>query len=713
MKKIIILFFLWSLSTQLSAQIETHYYPNGISFLTIGKQINIKESRTKVYSLSRPDVESFLLEDEEHYKEHPLCFRYGRAIPTNYTLKDGEWQTVENGRVWSFTIEAEGALSLDLGFSDISLSDDACLFVINKNNTMVFGPIKQSAIKNCPDLFTDNITGNSATIYLYEPNSQKGECSLTLSTIVYGYRNINEMKLNQTRSDNEHIDVSCRPSWLCESDAVGLIKFEEPAGGSYTYAYGSGALVMTTNSSFAPYYLTAYHNLTENTDRPCKSIKFFYRTAECGSILYCSSVTYNDISVLATWYDTDMALLKINDSNFGENQRHAWLGWDRSGSTPYSGATIHHPGGDLMKIAIDYNTFTMTCRSGSLINRFWGTDWDEGFVEPGSSGAPLLDQNKRVVGQLYTSDSKSGMFHLSWTGGGTSSSSLSYWLDPIGSGQYTTNTKRQHSPQLSGPTSICQNSTALYTITDLPPNSTIVWSFSSDFYGPTAPSGHASGTTCSITNNCQKSFKGTLIAKIMWDGSLLTQLEHPFICYSGFYGQYTSDNLSGTISYSPVFYVKPGFNTAITSPNLIGATVSYDNSGTTPLYFQHDPTLGKLQFTMPTNNGGTPVIINVYDVCGNQSLLYAMPQNSYYLSISYEGSNVNISLNEEGDALKSNSVDQAWSYEIRSATRGDLRASGIVNSRSTTISTAGWPKGIYIIKATIGKEETTEKIIVR
>ena len=34
-------------------------------------------------------------------------------------------------------------------------------------------------------------------------------------------------------------------------------------------------------------------------------------------------------------------------------------------------------------------------------------------------------------------------------------------------------------------------------------------------------------------------------------------------------------------------------------------------------------------------------------------------------------------------------------------------------SRSETISTVGWPKGIYVFKVTIGKEELTEKIMVK
>lgn len=32
---------------------------------------------------------------------------------------------------------------------------------------------------------------------------------------------------------------------------------------------------------------------------------------------------------------------------------------------------------------------------------------------------------------------------------------------------------------------------------------------------------------------------------------------------------------------------------------------------------------------------------------------------------------------------------------------------------SETISTSGWPKGVYIVKVIIGKEEYTEKVIMK
>lgn len=259
---------------------------------------------------------------------------------------------------------------------------------------------------------------------------------------------------------------------------------------------------------------------------------------------------------------------------------------------------------------------------------------------------------------------------------------------------------------------ICPGSSSTFSLNNLPSGLTVQWSIS-DGSGPPAPTIQKSGNLCTITNNLSMLFTGKLNAKVYKNGNLLATLTKELILAPDFYGRYTSDNLSGTIDYTHIFNVKPGVSTVITSPNLIGASVSYDHTGTTPSSFSLDSSQGKLFMVMPANNGGKPIIINIADACGNHYQLYAIPQGSYHLNISYEGSNINISLNEDAVATKSLMHDQLWSYEIRSATMGDLKTSKKVNSRSTTISTTGWPKGIYIIKAIIGKEEATEKIVVK
>lgn len=206
----------------------------------------------------------------------------------------------------------------------------------------------------------------------------------------------------------------------------------------------------------------------------------------------------------------------------------------------------------------------------------------------------------------------------------------------------------------------------------------------------------------------------TLTANIKYNGVTIQTLTKTGVyAYADFYGQYTSGNLSGTINYTHILYARPGYSTNITSPNLIGATVSYDNTATIPSYFYFDTTQWKLYFIMPTNNNGIPIMINVTDGCGNYYQLYAMPVNSKNLNISSDDNGITISLNEDGDSDTGLSLDQNWTVEIRNATTGALMATQSSSSRSATISTAGWPKGIYAVKATIGKEVLLEKVIVK
>lgn len=268
---------------------------------------------------------------------------------------------------------------------------------------------------------------------------------------------------------------------------------------------------------------------------------------------------------------------------------------------------------------------------------------------------------------------------------------------------------------ITGPALIASGN-GFFSVQNLPSGFTTSWSISDSYYNngynlliPNYPTtGH-----CMIFRDQNHDLKNdTLKAHIKYNGVTVLSLKKIVNAYDDFWGQYTSGNLSGEINYSHYFAIKTNTVTTVTSPNLYGATVTYDSSGATPTSWTFYPTYGTLYFTAPA--GYIPVIINVHDGCGNDYVLYAYPAAFLYnISISYGEDGITVALIGDGDSEMGLSQDQSWTVEARSATTGQLMATQSSTSRSETISTAGWPKGIYIVKVTVGKEVLTEKVIVK
>jgi hypothetical protein len=130
-------------------------------------------------------------------------------------------------------------------------------------------------------------------------------------------------------------------------------------------------------------------------------------------------------------------------------------GWDRRDTPASSGVGIHHPNGDYMKIST-YGTSAkeMTFQS----TEFTGTKsahWNVTFQETtnghsvtaeGSSGSPLYNENKLVVGTLTGGSSSCsapgglnlyGKMSYHWDHYKADSAHMDIWLDPIGSGVKT------------------------------------------------------------------------------------------------------------------------------------------------------------------------------------------------------------------------------------------------------------------------------------
>ena len=269
---------------------------------------------------------------------------------------------------------------------------------------------------------------------------------------------------------------------------------------------------------------------------------------------------------------------------------------------------------------------------------------------------------------------------------------------------------------VDGPHLICSVDTfSIDSIDKLPSNFTVSWSLTDSYYN----NGYnllirnypSKGHCLIVRESSHDLMNETLTAAIKKDNDTIRTLTFsPLYAYDDFWGQYSSGNLSGNINYTHYFNVRTNYSTTVTSPNLYGATVTYDSSGATPSAWGFHPDQGLLYFTNSTPN--TPVVLNVTDGCGNSYVLYAYATNQYGINVSYGDNSLTVTLNEGSDPPTSTDVDLPWTLEIRNAMTGELMTTRNSTSRSTNISTAGWPKGMYVVRVTIGYEMLTEKVLV-
>jgi hypothetical protein len=231
----------------------------------------------------------------------------------------------------------------------------------------------------------------------------------------------------------------------------------------------SGSMLNDTRQSFRSYFLTAFHcidfnndlaiNANESASTVSWSFYFKYQSPTCSPTQDDNIfVTINGATFRSASPNTDMTLLELN-RQLPQNQAITFNGWDRR-TTNYTPGSfgIHHPRGSVKKISFATNTF-YSAWNGTFPDSHYRMGLTSGSMEGGSSGSPLFNADRRVIGQLHggsgTCPSSSvaslyGRFDLSWFGNGSNQTRLSNWLDMAGTGATIMNAA---TPRLVGPDS--------------------------------------------------------------------------------------------------------------------------------------------------------------------------------------------------------------------------------------------------------------------
>jgi hypothetical protein len=391
------------------------------------------------------DVNAMLLEDETLNIKGNGPYRFGKNFDVNLNPDNsGSWFTYPNGdRLWQLQISSTNAYSINLQFSYYQLPPDAEMFVYNLSRSMVIGAFTHLNNQDDQLFATDLVQGDQVIVEYFEPRHVSGMGSFNISTVTHAYRNIfgEEFSKGFGTSGACQNNVACPLASGWEDQIKSSLMLVSGGNG-----FCSGALVNNTAQDGKPYVLTANH--CGSSGFGSWVFRFNWQSPTCNNPS--SSPSFQSLTgsvQRASSAGSDFSLVEItgglSNGTIPANYNVYFSGWSNLNVAADSAYGIHHPDGDIKKFSAAPNPTQSTTMSGAQCWRVG--QWTSGCTEGGSSGSPLYDQNKRIMGQLFGGPSycgapassmfdNYGKFSTSWLGGGTNSTQLKFWLDPTNSG---------------------------------------------------------------------------------------------------------------------------------------------------------------------------------------------------------------------------------------------------------------------------------------
>ncbi len=364
--------------------------------------------------------------------------------PSNYGITD----TINDHLIRRLGINSPKAHSLNLIFEEFHLAPQTRLYIYDPAQKQVLGAYTYRNNTKTGIFPTTPIENDSVIVEIIHPLNNKKQTYPKIKQISHGFRAIgSQQQFKDSRyglSDWCEKDINCPAGndWQKEKRAVVRIFFD----GS---TFCTGTLLNNTAGDETPYVLTASHCIDNETSANQSIFYFNYESAACDGLDGLTYMSISGSSLKATSSNVDFTLLELDKQpTFAFLPYYA--GWDHDINAPSYAASIHHPQGDVKKISIENQapvTGTFN-ENGYDINSFWKIqEWDIGTTEKGSSGSPLFNQNKQVVGNLTggrasCSDPTNDYytkFSRAWDDYSGSGNQLKYWLDPLNTGSVSIN----------------------------------------------------------------------------------------------------------------------------------------------------------------------------------------------------------------------------------------------------------------------------------
>lgn len=380
----------------------------------------------------------------------------------------GQWSSLPGGEmIWQLHLCARGAMALMIYYADFYIPEGGELYIYNPGKTQILGAYTHRTHPSGGAFATELVGGDELVLeYVAAPNGEMPR--IDIESVGYAYNHVfienGGVSLRRTSAPCE-VNVNCEEGDAWQNQKKGVCYMTQKIG-SDTYLC-SGSLVNNTASDLKPYILSAAHCASAGTKEATAQdmqqwMFYFHREYEScsnasGIVASKTIAGCKKMAMTKTDGESDGLLLLLN-TPVPANYNVYYNGWDRRSTPAQSGVGIHHPLGDLKKISTfrkPVTSYTFNSEKEGITgekNAHWNavfvaTANGHGITESGSSGSPLFNENKLIVGTLTGGNSSCtelsglnlyGKMGYHWNRYTKADSTrMDKWLDPLNSGAET------------------------------------------------------------------------------------------------------------------------------------------------------------------------------------------------------------------------------------------------------------------------------------